>query len=480
MVLLFITTPYIVKKLGTEPYGLMNVLMAFTGYFSLIDLGFSNAITKYVAEYHAKGNSNRVSSIIRIGFFFYIIVAIIGSLLIFLGFQFYMRTFEVSEDLQSNLHVLIRLISFMFLFSILLMFFGGVLRGFQRFDYLAIQTIGLVTLDRLAIVLFLYLGHGLVSVISVSLVINMLGVVIFYLLLSRKFIVLFPAWERSTFSLIFHFSKWKFLGSVAVNFLKHLPKMIIASLIGGSQVTFFVIPQMLAQRAGRTFCRTIDKVIYPFMSESVSIDTKENQVEMYFRSVKWLFSIMAPGTIYLLIFGDKVLTFWINTEMSINGTFILKTFAALYWFTCITWLGGSIYEAHGNTRFPNMCQLLILIVAIGLYFVFIPLWGINGIAAAHIVVVSIAIFFQHRVLQLLNTGWKRLIQICLLRPFLASVLTAAIIYPLRFLANNLFYLITFVPIVALIHCAMYYIIKVPDHTDYEIIRSFFRRNKKVI
>lgn len=479
ILLLFFTTPFIVKTMGDESYGLMNVLVAFAGYFTLVDFGFSNALTKYIAEYHARKENDSVANIIQVGFLFYSIVAVLGGLFILIGFQFYFKTVDVSPSLQNDVRICVYLISMAFLFSILGTFFSAIIRGYQRFDLLVIRTIGLATLDRGAIVLVLFLGYGIVSVIAVTLSINILTFILFYFVIRNKFpeISLFPSWNRERFLQLFHFSKWKFIGGVSVNFLQNMPNVIIASLVGVGQVTYFIVPRMLAKKVGREICSTLNRVIYPFMSESVSIDTEDQKKDMYFRSVKWLFSIMAPSAVFLFVLGDKVLTYWINIDMGLKASFILRTFAILYWFTSITHFGVSIFEAHDNTRFPNLNSLLVFIVAIAGYFVFIPIWGINGIPIAHICSLPVVIYFQHRVLKLVNSDWKEFFRMSIRKTLMASILMGIAVYLFRFFASNLSRLILLVPIVAILQFSLFYIIKVLDDIDYEILRSFMRNAK---
>jgi O-antigen/teichoic acid export membrane protein len=354
---------------------------------------------------------------------------------------------------------------------------SAIIRGYQRFDLLVIRTIGLATLDRGAVVLLLFLGYGIVSVIAVTLSINILTFILFYFVIRSKFpqVSLVPSWNRERFLQLFHFSKWKFIGGVSVNFLQNMPNMIIGSLVGVSQVTYFVVPKMLAKKVGKEICSTLNRVIYPFMSESVSIDTEDQKKDIYFRSVKWLFSIMAPSTVFLFVFGDRILTLWINEEMSRNGAFILKTFAVLQWFKSITYFGVSIFEAHGKTKFPNLTSLFILGVSLSFYFVFIPNFGINGIPIAHILTLPVTIYFQNKVLLLLNSNWREFLHLSIGKPLIGTLLTGLILYQSRFLNLTIIVLLLLVPVTLIIHLTVYYFIKVLDHIDYEILKSFIKR-----
>ena len=57
-----LVTPYLVRKLGIEGYGVYALLTSLVGYFSLMDLGLGQGVTKYVAEYVARGDHEAVAA----------------------------------------------------------------------------------------------------------------------------------------------------------------------------------------------------------------------------------------------------------------------------------------------------------------------------------------------------------------------------------------------------------------------------------
>ncbi|MFP6584361.1 MAG: oligosaccharide flippase family protein [Candidatus Hydrogenedentota bacterium] len=63
---------YIVFRLGTEGYGLWGVVAAFTGYVALLDVGFGSGYAKYVAEYAAKDQREKISEVVTTGLLFYL------------------------------------------------------------------------------------------------------------------------------------------------------------------------------------------------------------------------------------------------------------------------------------------------------------------------------------------------------------------------------------------------------------------------
>ena len=63
----FILTPFILNQLGDRSYGLWMLVSSVTAYGLLLNLGITDAVTKYVAEFRAKGETQQTRNIIATG-----------------------------------------------------------------------------------------------------------------------------------------------------------------------------------------------------------------------------------------------------------------------------------------------------------------------------------------------------------------------------------------------------------------------------
>src|SRR5512143_4050938 len=67
----FFLTPYILNKLGQSVYGMWVIVGSLVSYGALLDFGIANAITKYVAEFQARGESEQASSLVATALWIY-------------------------------------------------------------------------------------------------------------------------------------------------------------------------------------------------------------------------------------------------------------------------------------------------------------------------------------------------------------------------------------------------------------------------
>ena len=78
-VVLVVTVPLLVAGLGLSNYGLLTLIGAITGYFSIIDINLTAGSIKFVSEYRALGDTKRESQTIILGLFFYLVLGLLGA-----------------------------------------------------------------------------------------------------------------------------------------------------------------------------------------------------------------------------------------------------------------------------------------------------------------------------------------------------------------------------------------------------------------
>ena len=69
-------TPYMLHVLGEERFAIWALFFALSGYFATFDLGISQAMMKFVAQFWAEGNERALRGIVTLGTTVYIVLII--------------------------------------------------------------------------------------------------------------------------------------------------------------------------------------------------------------------------------------------------------------------------------------------------------------------------------------------------------------------------------------------------------------------
>src|SRR4051812_3773189 len=149
-------TPYILHILGERNYGIWAAFTVFIGSSNLLDLGLGSSILKFISEYYAQKDFEKINKAIFSGVVFYGLFgfALIGAGLIFR--QPLLEFFRITD--ASDAYI-------MALFACAIQSIGAmvlaVFKGIQRMDKSNSIEMRMLGASALGAVAFLWLGYGL-------------------------------------------------------------------------------------------------------------------------------------------------------------------------------------------------------------------------------------------------------------------------------------------------------------------------------
>ena len=97
-------TPYMIHKLGESDYGLYQLIGAFVGYLSVLNMGMSSAVTKYISKYYRQKDYKRQGNFLGFVLWYYSFISVI---ILFAGYGMYGKigdifTLSVDEMLRAE------------------------------------------------------------------------------------------------------------------------------------------------------------------------------------------------------------------------------------------------------------------------------------------------------------------------------------------------------------------------------------------
>src|SRR5262249_36731241 len=129
-----VTTPILVRYLGTERYGVWVLVSAIALYLELLEFGFGTATVKYVAEFTGRGDDAGVRRTVTTSFW---VLCVPGLGALVLGAVIavvFPSIFHLDADIATAARILLVLVVIDLAISIPCDTFGGTLVGLQRYD----------------------------------------------------------------------------------------------------------------------------------------------------------------------------------------------------------------------------------------------------------------------------------------------------------------------------------------------------------
>lgn len=156
-------TPYMLRMLGQNEYGLYSLVASVVAYLTVLDLGFANAIIRYTAKFRAEGKVREQYEMFGM---FLILYSCIGVIAFLFGLGVYFnvdRLFDTSmtvEDL-GKIKTMMLLMCFNLGFTFPMSIWGAIITAYENFVFQKLVNIFRIVLNPLVMVVLLSMGYKL-------------------------------------------------------------------------------------------------------------------------------------------------------------------------------------------------------------------------------------------------------------------------------------------------------------------------------
>jgi O-antigen/teichoic acid export membrane protein len=167
----FLLTPFILRRLGDTANGLWIMIGFVTGYYGLFDLGIRSSIVRYVSKFAATGDREDLAKLINTSLFAYSCIGLASMLVTLLVAGNIEHVFRIAPEFLPTARRLLLIVGGAVAVGFPVGIFGGFLDGLQKFYILSWTNIVTALLRAALIVAALTHGYGLLTValITVSL-----------------------------------------------------------------------------------------------------------------------------------------------------------------------------------------------------------------------------------------------------------------------------------------------------------------------
>lgn len=152
----FFYTPFLIRHLGEEQYGLWAMVAGFVGLLAIVNLGIAPAISRQIASLKEVGEREAVNRLISTAMALFLVLFVFAVVIVLLASAFFSSFFDkIDPQYHRIARLLVLVVGFVMSLSIVAKPFSGVVMGYQRFDLLNGADL-LSTLLRVSVVVVLF------------------------------------------------------------------------------------------------------------------------------------------------------------------------------------------------------------------------------------------------------------------------------------------------------------------------------------
>ncbi|MBM2834201.1 MAG: Polysacc synt protein [Candidatus Brocadiaceae bacterium] len=324
--------PIIIKFIGVEGYGVWIMIQTLLTYSSVMDMGFSPAMTKYTAEYDGHGDHSKITQIFNTLFVVYVFLCLVLFLIVFVCKG------QIVDSLIRPIHIPKETVSFALIISMLVFTFNMIfsvypsfLSGLQRMDITnKIDSISSIIKFALSLV-FLYLGWGIKG-LALSGGISCIITLTMYIYASKRiapYLTFNPfLFNLRTLKEIWGFSIYGAMNNVVAMIHLQLDKLIINYFLGVNSLAFYDIAHRLVSFIWG-LCGSFVVPIMPAISKIHASDGIEKSKEVFQTIFKYTSLIVCPVFLFVSVFANTLIVAWLGNGYE-NAVSVLRVLSLAY------------------------------------------------------------------------------------------------------------------------------------------------------
>ena len=396
-------TPWMIRMIGDDQYALFTLALSVINLF-LLDFGIGSAVSKFLAEYYARGEQEKANRFMGIVYkVFFLISAVIGLCLLVFYFcidSVYVKLTPTELGTFKHLFIIVGVYSVL---TFPCISYNGALMANEQFIAVKACNLGQKVLSVALIVAFLLLGYGVYALVLIHVGTNVAFYLIKYLCIRRGSALRadFSTTDRAMAKRLFGFSVWITVMSLAQRCIFNVMPSIIAALIGSAEITVFTLASALESYV-YSFADAINGMFLPKVSRIFAGDNQEKELSLLMSRVG-RFHIYTIGLLFIgfLCIGQQFVLLWMG-----KGYELIYVCALLLIFPSLL----SLPQQVANTALlatdvvKEQAFLYVGMAAANLLLsaLFIPRFGIPGAAMS----ICCAYLLQTAAVNVLY--WKRL------------------------------------------------------------------------
>ncbi len=387
-------TPYMLRMLGQNEYGLYSLVASVVAYLTVLDLGFANAIVRYTAKFRAEGKSKEQYEMFGM---FLILYSCIGIVAFFLGLGIYFnvdRLFEVSmtaEDL-GKIRMMMLLMCFNLAFTFPMSIWGAVITAYENFVFQKLVNIVRIVLNPLVMVLLLNMGYKAIAMVVVTTLFNVatLSINAWYCFYRIKIKVCLRQFHWGFLREISIYSLWIFLDSIVSHFYSSVGQIVLGIYRGASSVAIYALAIQL-KSLFTSFSTALNSVLLPKVTVLAAKEGSHKDIsDLFVRVSRLQYFVMSFILVGFIIFGKEFIIIW-GGEDYVQTYYVSLIILIPFSFDLISNVGVVILQAENKLKYRSIPLIVGSLIGLVLTFPFTHYFGVYGCAWA----ISISILISN-------------------------------------------------------------------------------------
>lgn len=371
--------PYTLRELGNEAFGVLTLIWALIGYFSLFDLGVGRALTYEMSKLRAANALAEISPTLKAGLLLTAAAGMLGALIMVVLAPWLAQSWlKISLAWQHDAQLAFQIAAIGVVPTTITSGLRGALEGLERFAASNLNKI------------FLGFCMFVLPAFSVWLHGPILWIIALYLVAARLLVVLGGALQlryhlsgasshlaSRYIKPLLSYGAWITVTGIVGPLMVYGDRFFVSAAVGAAQLPQYAIPQEGLQRL-LLIPAALCGALLPQLAALQASDIKN----VYHRNYKRVAVIMLGICVLAALFAYPLLALWLSPEFAQKALPIALILAVGIWFNSIALVPYTLLHANGNPKITALFHLAELVLYIMALYWLTAYLGLVGAALA--------------------------------------------------------------------------------------------------
>lgn len=379
-----ITIPYLIRQVGVEAFGVLTLVWALIGYFSLFDFGLGRALTQQVAAARSAGFLAQLPSMVKTGLWFTAATGVAGGLILaVLANQLALHWLNVSVPLQSSTGQALLIAAIGIPLTTVTTGLRGVLEAYEDFKVVNLLRIGLGAANfGLPALSVMYISNSLPWMVA-SLIAARAVVLLAHMWLVHK--KLPSGWASARFNKanmrsLLTFGIWMTLSNIVGPLMVTADRFVISAVLGASVVAYYTVPFEALIRV-LVLPGALTAALFPRLASLITTDVVEAQ-RLYRKCLKIIAGVLVPICLVIILGSKWGMTHWLGKDFAEHSWILVCIMAVGLLMNGIAYVPFAAIQAAGDARNTAILHVVELMFYLPLLFFGLKTYGLVGAAVA--------------------------------------------------------------------------------------------------
>jgi O-antigen/teichoic acid export membrane protein len=378
-----VVTPYMIRGLGLERFGVLSLAWAILWYSSYFDLGLTRATTKFTSQVIGKLQPEKIPAILWTSLGIQTLLGGIAAAGIYITTHFLVgRVLHIPMALSRESELAFYGIGATIPVFLAVGILSALLAGAHRFDLINAVKIPGNSLMFLFPALGVYLGYRLPGIVALMVLSRALMALVLLLMCWKIFPGLGsgPRMDKSITRPLLSFGGWVMVCNILIPILIYVDRFVIGAVLSIAAVAYYSVASEVVGRL-QLVPGSVGSALFPAFS-TFSVEDPQRLERLYARSLKTMLLLMVPAGLLLIVFAREALRLWVGTEFAVHSSQTLQVLAVGLVLNALGQMPTNLLDAVGRPDLRAKVFLMYVLPYLAALWFFVHRFGILGAAIA--------------------------------------------------------------------------------------------------